>query len=105
MQLPYHNLVAWQRADDLFITMHLLSRYISSLTSDTSWGLSWGARLYRSARTSWKAMGVEPIEIECISWGLRPRRWLRSATTSMLPGGLATSRILRTRSSNRGPAS
>jgi len=40
MQLPYHNLVAWQRADDLFITMHLLSRYISSLTSDTSWGLS-----------------------------------------------------------------
>jgi hypothetical protein len=26
MQLPHHNLVAWQRADDLFITIHLLSR-------------------------------------------------------------------------------
>jgi four helix bundle protein len=26
MQLPHHGLVAWQRADDLFITVHLLSR-------------------------------------------------------------------------------
>jgi hypothetical protein len=26
MELPHHNLVAWQRADDLFITVHLLSR-------------------------------------------------------------------------------
>ena len=26
MQLPHHNLVAWQRADDLFITVHVLSR-------------------------------------------------------------------------------
>ena len=26
MDLPHHNLVAWQRADDLFITIHLLSR-------------------------------------------------------------------------------
>ena len=26
MSLPHHSLVAWQRADDLFITMHGLSR-------------------------------------------------------------------------------
>ena len=26
MDLPHHSLVAWQRADDLFITVHLLSR-------------------------------------------------------------------------------
>jgi four helix bundle protein len=26
MTLPHHSLVAWQRADDLFITMHVLSR-------------------------------------------------------------------------------
>ena len=25
-QLPHHNLIAWQRADDLFITVHSLSR-------------------------------------------------------------------------------
>jgi len=30
MQLPHHNLVAWQRADDLFITIHLLSRSFPS---------------------------------------------------------------------------
>ena len=26
MTLPHHNLVAWQRADDLFIDLHLLTR-------------------------------------------------------------------------------
>ena len=26
MTLPHHSLIAWQRADDLFITMHVLSR-------------------------------------------------------------------------------
>ena len=26
MTLPHHSLLAWQRADDLFIDMHLLSR-------------------------------------------------------------------------------
>ena len=26
MTLPHHSLVAWQRADDLFITMHGVSR-------------------------------------------------------------------------------
>jgi four helix bundle protein len=26
MQLPHHNLVAWQRADDLFIKIHVFSR-------------------------------------------------------------------------------
>ena len=26
MSLPHHSLIAWQRADDLFIDLHLLSR-------------------------------------------------------------------------------
>lgn len=26
MTLPHHSLLAWQRADDLFITMHVASR-------------------------------------------------------------------------------
>jgi len=26
MSLPHHNLVAWQRADDLFVELHLLTR-------------------------------------------------------------------------------
>jgi len=26
MELPHHNLVAWRRADDLFIRIHVLSR-------------------------------------------------------------------------------
>lgn len=30
VSLPHHSLIAWQRADDLFITMHVLSRTFPS---------------------------------------------------------------------------
>ena len=31
MTLPHHSLIAWQRADDLFIDLHLLSRSFPSI--------------------------------------------------------------------------
>ena len=29
MSLQHHNLIAWQRADDLYISLHALTRYIN----------------------------------------------------------------------------
>jgi four helix bundle protein len=31
MELPHHNLVAWQRADDLFVKVHVLYRTFPDL--------------------------------------------------------------------------
>jgi four helix bundle protein len=31
MSLPHHSLIAWHRADDLFIDLHLLSRRFPSI--------------------------------------------------------------------------
>ena len=62
MSLAHHSLVAWQRADDLFIRLHQLSLKAFPAYERFELGVNCGARRSPSPRISLKDLHTRPVE-------------------------------------------
>ena len=83
MSLSHHSLVAWQRADDLFIKLHQLSLQDFRRTNGTSWAPKHDAPHIPWRRTSLKDLHDAIEEHVCIfstSRSRRSRRWATAFT-------------------------
>jgi len=101
MNLRHTSLVAWQRADDLFIKLHKLT--IHSLVSFErfSLALSWETPRTQSRQNIAEGFGPRKGGDRRISWTSLKHPLPRSRIAYTPPGGSVTSTTLSWKSSNQ----